>query len=36
LHGHTLKSATSDYDQCHVIVFRPITIAARCWSNDNW
>jgi len=22
LHGHTLKSATSDYDQCHVIAFR--------------
>ena len=35
LHGHTLKSATSDYDQRHVIAFRPISIAARSWSYDK-
>ena len=35
LHGHTLKSATCDYDQRHVIAFRPISIAARSWSYDN-
>jgi len=38
LHGQTLKSATSDYDQRHVIAFRPISVAARSWSYDktNW
>jgi len=35
LHGQTLKSATSDYDQRHVIAFRPISVAARSWSYDN-
>jgi len=35
LHGHTLKSVTSDYDQRHVIAFRPISIAARSWSYDK-
>jgi len=35
LHGHTLKSATSDYDQRHVIAFRPISAAARSWSYDK-
>jgi len=35
LHGHTLKSAMSDYDQRHVIAFRPISVAARSWSYDN-
>ena len=34
-HGQTLKSATSDYDQHHVIAFRPISAAARSWSYDN-
>jgi len=36
-HGHTLKSATSDYNQRHVIAFRPISVAlaARSWSYDN-
>ena len=34
-HGQTLKSATSDYDQRHVIAFRPISVAAHSWSNDN-
>ena len=34
-HGQTLKSATSDYDQRHVIAFRPISAAARSWSYDN-
>jgi len=29
------KSATCDYDQCHVIEFRPISGAARSWSYDN-
>ena len=28
-HGQTLKSATSDHDQRHVIAFRPISAAAR-------
>ena len=37
LHGHTLKSATCDNDQRHVIAFRPISMAARIsWSYDNW
>ena len=27
--------ATSDYDQRHVIAFRPISVAARGWSYDN-
>jgi len=35
LHGHTLKSAMSDYDQRHVIVFQPISLAARGWSYDR-
>jgi len=35
LNGQTLKSATSDYDQRHVIAFRPISAAARSWSYDN-
>jgi len=35
LNGQTLKSATSDYDQRHVIAFRPISVAARSWSYDN-
>jgi len=35
-HGQTLKCATSDYDQCHVIAFRPISAAARSWSYDNY
>jgi len=35
-HGETLKSATSDYDQRHVIAFRPISAAARSWSYDKW
>jgi len=34
-HGQTLKSATSDYDQRHVIAFRPISAAARSWSYNN-
>jgi len=34
-HGQTLKSATSDYDQRHVIAFRQISVAARSWSYDN-
>ena len=34
-HGQTLKSATSDYDERHVIAFRPISVAARSWSYDN-
>jgi len=34
-HGQMLKCATSDYDQRHVIVFRPISAAARSWSYDN-
>ena len=34
-HGQTLKSATSDYDQRHVIAFRPIGVADRSWSYDN-
>ena len=35
LNGQTLKSATSDYDQRHVIAFRPISAAARSWSYDK-
>jgi len=35
LHGLRLKSATSDYDQRHVIAFRPISAAARNWSYDK-
>ena len=35
-HGQTLKCATSDYDQRHVIAFRPISAAARSWSYDNF
>jgi len=35
LNGQTLKSATSDYDERHVIAFRPITVAARSWSYDK-
>jgi len=35
-HGQTLKSATSDYDQRHMIAFRPISVAARSWSYDKW
>jgi len=35
LNGQTLKSATSDYDQRHVIAFRPISVAARSWSYDK-
>jgi len=35
-HGQTLKSATSDYDERHVIAFRPISVAARSWSYDKW
>jgi len=35
LNGQTLKSATSDYDQRHVIAFQPISVAARSWSYDN-
>jgi len=34
-HGQMLKSATSDYDQHHVIAFRPISVAARSWPYDN-
>ena len=34
-HGQTLKSATSDYDQRHVIAFWPISVAARSWSYDK-
>jgi len=34
-HGQTLKSATSDYDERHVIAFRPISVAARSWSYDK-
>ena len=34
-HGQTIKCATSDYDQRHVIAFRPISAAARSWSYDN-
>ena len=34
-HGQTLKCATSDYDQRHVIAFRPISAAARSWSYDK-
>jgi len=33
--GHTLNSATSDSGQCHVIAFRPISVAARSWSYDK-
>ena len=33
--GQMLKSATSDYDQRHVIAFRPISAAARSWSYDK-
>jgi len=35
LHGHTLKSATPDYNQRHVIAFRPVSVAARSWSYDS-
>ena len=35
LNGQTLKCATSDYDQRHVIAFRPISEAARSWSYNN-
>jgi len=35
LHGHTLKSATFDYEQRHVIAFRPISVAAHSWSYDK-
>jgi len=35
-HGQTLKCATSDYDQRHVIAFRPISAAARSWSYDKF
>jgi len=35
LHGHVLRSATSDYHQRHVIVFRPISVAARSWSYNK-
>jgi len=35
LHGLTLKSAACDYDQRHVIAFRPITVTARSWSYDK-
>jgi len=35
LNGQTLKSATSDYDQRHVIAFRPISAAACSWSYDK-
>jgi len=35
LNGQTLKCATSDYDQRHVIAFRPISEAARSWSYFN-
>jgi len=35
LHGHMLKSATSDYDQRQMIVFRPISIEARSWSCNK-
>ena len=35
LNGQTLKRATSDYDQRHVIAFRPISVAARSWSYDS-
>jgi len=34
-HGQRLKSATSDYDQRHVIAFRPISAAACSWSYDK-
>jgi len=34
-HGQTLKSATSDYDQHHVIAFRPISVAAGHTTNLN-
>ena len=30
-----VKSPTSDYDQRHVIAFRPISVAARSWSYDK-
>ena len=36
LNGQTLKSATSNYDQRHVIAFRPISVAARSWSYDKY
>ena len=26
---------TCDYDQCHMITFRPISVAARNWSYDS-
>ena len=35
LSGHTLKSARCDYGQRHVIMFLPISVAARSWSYDN-
>ena len=35
LHSHTLKSATSDYDQRYVIAFRPFSVVARSWSHDK-
>jgi len=35
LHGQTLNSATSNYDQRHVITFRPISVAAHSWSYDK-
>ena len=34
-HGQTVKSAMSDYDQRHMIAFRPISVAERSWSYDN-
>jgi len=36
LHSQMLKSATSDYDQRHVIAFRPISVAARSCSYDKY
>ena len=36
LNGQTPKIATSDYDQRHVIAFRPISAAARSWSCADW
>jgi len=35
LSGHTLKSATCDYGQRHVMMILPISVAARSWSYDN-
>jgi len=35
LHGQMLKSAMSDYDQRHVIAFRPISVAVHSWSYNN-